>query len=291
MPSSHPIQRKHFELKHMKQLRSIAHPVIAGVLTLLFAAYNVGGAPETAITAETALARLKAGNARFVSGKSQHPNQDAARRLEIAKGQTPFVTVLSCSDSRVPVELLFDQGIGDTFVVRVAGNVADTDEIGSIEYGAGHLNTPLLVVLGHTSCGAVKAVFEKAQVHGCIPELVDNIAPAISRTKAGNPDAPAAELLAKAVTANVWVSIEDIFRRSPEVGELVKASKLRVMGAVYNIQSGHVTWLGEHPEQISLFTQSERAEHDAPPSAHNASLPPAKKEATHAAPSAPAHKP
>ena len=264
--------------------------IVAGILALVVTSTSVLGASDPITTAEAAIAKLKVGNTRFVTGKTQHPNQDAARRLEIAKGQTPFVTVLSCSDSRVPVELLFDQGIGDTFVVRVAGNVADTDEIGSIEYGVGHLNTPLLVVLGHTSCGAVKAVFEKAQVHGCIPELVDNIAPAIARTKASNPNADKAELLAKAVTANVWVSIEDIFRRSSEVGELVKASKLRVIGAVYNIESGQVTWLGEHPEQISLFTQSEVAEHEAAP-AHNTAHDPAKKEDAHAAPAAAPHKP
>lgn len=269
--------------------QKITRYALGGILALIVAAANVMGS-ESITNAEAALVKLKAGNIRFVSGKTTHPNQDAARRLEIAKGQTPFVTVLSCSDSRVPVELLFDQGIGDTFVVRVAGNVADTDEIGSIEYGVGHLNTPLLVVLGHTSCGAVKAVFEKADVHGSIPELVDNIVPAIARTKAANPDADKAELLAKAVPSNVWVSIEDIFKRSSEVAELVKMSKLRVVGAIYNIETGLVTWLGEHPEQFSLLTLSEGAGAEGHAKAHgpDAGHAPGKKTE---APSAPAHKP
>jgi carbonic anhydrase len=279
----------------MREKWKIATPirVLAGMLALIVIGAGAAGTPERALTPDAAMAKLKQGNNRFVKGQALHPNQDAARRLEIAKGQNPFVTVLSCSDSRVPVELLFDQGIGDTFIVRVAGNVADTDEIGSIEYGVGHLNTPLLVVLGHTSCGAVKAVFEKAKVHGSIPALVDNIIPAVAQTRAANPGATDAQLLAQAVSVNVWVSIEDIFKKSSEVSELVKAGKLRVVGAVYNIESGGVTWLGEHPEQILLLTYSEGAGHGESETApsHDGGHAPAKKGDTHAAPATPSHKP
>lgn len=131
----------------------------------------------TPLNSDTALAALKDGNARFVAGKPTRPNQDAARRTDVAKGQNPFAALISCADSRVAPELVFDQGLGDLFIVRVAGNVANTDEIGSSEYGVEHLGAPLLVVLGHTKCGAVAAVMQGAEVHGNIPGAVKNIAP------------------------------------------------------------------------------------------------------------------
>lgn len=238
------------------------------VLALAFFAAASGAQPGSTPTAEEALKRLVAGNSRFVAGKPEHPNQNADRRIAVSTGQNPFVTVLSCADSRVPVEMLFDQGIGDTFVVRVAGNVADTDEIGTIEYGVGHLNTPLLVVLGHTSCGAVKAVVEGAKVHGSIPELVDNIVPAAEKAKAANPEAKGAALVGAAVNANVWVSIDDLFKRSPEVRELVSGGKLKVVGAVYHLDTGEVEWLGSHKEQARLLGYRGGDAHDEHGSAH-----------------------
>jgi carbonic anhydrase len=210
--------------------------------------------PTAAASPADSRSKLEAGNARFTAGAPTHPNQDAARRAEIAKGQAPYATILTCSDSRVAPEVFLDQGLGDVFVVRVAGNVADTDEIGSIEYGVGHLNTPLLVVLGHTGCGAVKAVLENAEVHGSIPQLVDNIVPAVERARAA---APGAQLFAEAVKTNVWQSIDDIFRRSPEVRGLVKEGKLQVVGAVYDLTSGSVQWMGEHAEQARLLAYTE----------------------------------
>ncbi len=203
------------------------------------------------ITPVQAQARLVEGNRRFVIGKPARPNQDPSRRAALAKVQKPFATVLSCSDSRVPVEIILDQGIGDVFVVRVAGNVADTDEVGTVEYGVGHLGTPLLVVLGHTGCGAVTAVLEGAEVHGSIPQLVDNIAPAVSKARAANP--AASELLREAIRANIWTSVEDLFLRSAEIRGRVKAGRLAVVGALYDLESGGVAWLGQHPEQARLL--------------------------------------
>jgi len=128
------------------------------------------------MSADEAIKVLKEGNSRCMSGAPKHPNQDQECRLLTATmGQRPYATVLSCSDSRVPVEILFDTGIGDLFVIRIAGNVADVDEVGTIEYGVDHLGTPVLVVLGHTRCGAVTAVAQGAKLHGSIPQLVDNI--------------------------------------------------------------------------------------------------------------------
>ena len=153
--------------------------------------------------------------------------------------------------------MIFDQGIGDVFVVRVAGNVADTDEIGTLEYGVGHLGTPLLVVLGHTKCGAVTAVCENAALHGSIPQLVDNIIPAVEKTKLAFPSLTGKDLAPEAVRFNVLQSMADILKRSEEVRHLIKAGKLMVVGAIYDISTGAVTWIGGHPEQASFFTADE----------------------------------
>ena len=239
----------------------LSSKIIAAItcVAALLTPSTIFGAP----TANEALEKLKDGNIRFLSGAPIYPHQDADRRTEVAKGQAPFATVLTCSDSRVPVELLFDQGIGDIFVVRVAGNVSDTDEIGTIEYGVGHLHTPLLVVMGHTGCGAVKAVLEGAEVHGSIPALVDNITPAVAQAKSANGGAAFEKIFAEAVKTNVWISIEDLFKHSPEVRELVKGGKLQVVGAVYDLTSGTVNWLGGHSEQARLLTSTEAASVEA----------------------------
>ena len=156
------------------------------------------------------------------------------------------------------------------FVVRVAGNVADTDEIGTIEYGVGHLGTPVLLVMGHTSCGAVKAVLEGAEVHGSIPELVDNIARAAQQAKEANKGEPFAQIFGEAVKANVWFSIGDIFEKSSEVSELVRSGKLQVVGAVYDIASGSVEMLGAHPQQAQLLQAAEKhSAHGAENVAHS----------------------
>ncbi|MDQ8202183.1 carbonic anhydrase [Pelagicoccus sp. SDUM812003] len=203
---------------------------------------------------------LLLGNERFVSEESIHPNLQMDHRASLAAGQTPFATVIACSDSRVSPELIFDQGLGDLFVIRVAGNVADVDEVGSIEYGIGHLNTPLLVVLGHTHCGAVTAVAQSHEVHGSIPQLVDNISPAVARARAKATKASQADLVAHAVVENVWVSIEDLLDRSEVARSLLQAGSLRVVGAVYDIETGQVDWLGEHPKQSELVARAVSSE-------------------------------
>jgi carbonic anhydrase len=220
----------------------------------LFALPALASSTGPGISPDQALDMLRQGNDRFVSGKSQHPHQTLARLQETAtQGQKPFVTVLACSDSREPVELLFDQGVGDVFVVRVAGNVADVDEVGTIEYGVGHLSTPLLLVLGHTKCGAVTAVVTGAQVGGSIPQLVDNIAPAAQRAKAQAASQPQDTLVETAVRENVWQSIADTLKRSEEVRHLVAAGKLKVVGAIYDLGTGKVQWMGAHPDQAELI--------------------------------------
>lgn len=208
---------------------------------------------STALNSEEALKALKEGNARFTENKPLHPNQDSARRGLVAKGQNPFAALIACADSRVAPEILFDQGLGDIFVVRVAGNVASTDQIGSTEYGVEHLGAPLLVVLGHSKCGAVSAVVQGAEVHGNIPAAVKNIAPAAAKAKSAYAGATPELLVVKTIEANIWQTIDDVLKVSPILRERVRTGKLKVIGAVYDLESGAVAWLGSHPEEGRLL--------------------------------------
>lgn len=220
-------------------------------------------AGATAITADDALNLLHDGNTRFVSGHPEHPHQDRTRRQHTtSNGQHPFATVLACSDSRVPIEILFDRGIGDIFVIRVAGNVTGVDEVGSIEYGVDHLATPLLVVLGHRHCGAVSAAVQGAELHGSIPRLVEHIGPAVAKIKTDVPTLTGAAIIDAAVKQNVWQAIDDLFRKSPIIRQRVKADSLRVIGAVYDIQTGQINWMGTHPEQRSMLNYTTGPSHN-----------------------------
>ncbi len=236
-------------------------------LVLFFIALLVQGATISA-AAEHGVAKpnpdevvtmLQDGNARFSSGKATYPHTDAERIALAGKedqGNYAYATVISCSDSRVPVELLFDAGVMDIFVVRVAGNVCDTDEIGSIEYGLAHVHTPVLVVLGHTQCGAVTAVAREVDGKGHklernIPPLVDNIIPAVKRAMKLHKDVHGDAIIPYAIEENVWQGIEDLFMKSPATRALVKEGKTKVIGAIYDVATGKVNWLpGEKVDQI-----------------------------------------
>lgn len=196
---------------------------------------------------------LKQGNERFVTGKSTHPHADAKRLKQAGsenQGDHAYATVITCSDSRVPVELLFDAGVMDIFVIRVAGNVCDTDEVGSIEYGLAHVNTPVLVVLGHTQCGAVTAVTHAEHGEGHklernIPPLVDNIIPAVKKAIKEHKDVHGDAIIPYAIEENVWQGVEDLFMKSPSTRQLVKSGKAKVVGAIYDVGTGEVKWLPE----------------------------------------------
>lgn len=202
---------------------------------------------------EEAIAMLKDGNKRFVEGKSKHPHSDAARLAQAGRenqGDHAYATVITCSDSRVPVERIFDAGIMDIFVIRVAGNVCDVDERGSIEYGLAHVHTPVLVVLGHTQCGAVTAVTKAVLGEGHalernIPPLVDNIEPAVRRAMAEHPDVKGEVIIPHAIVENVWQGIEDLFMESPASRDMVKSGKAKVVGAIYDVGTGKIEWLPE----------------------------------------------
>lgn len=208
--------------------------------------------------AERALELLREGNARWVKNSASGPNTSPDRRAATSEnGQKPFASILTCADSRLPVERIFDRGVGELFVVRVAGNVAGPSEVGTIEYGVGHLHTPLLVVMGHTRCGAVAAAVAGAAVHGAVKVLVDSIAPAVERARKSSPGADETALTGAAVNENVWQTIYDLCESSADVRARVRAGKLRVVGAVCDVTTGRVQWLGEHPWQSELLDAME----------------------------------
>lgn len=192
---------------------------------------------------EEAISLLKEGNARYVKGERKFARFDIRRVAETASEQQPFATFLACSDSRVPVENVFDAGIGDLFVVRVAGNVCSDHEIGSIEYSVDHLKTPLVVVLGHTQCGAVTAVVKNADVRGKFPHLSEHIFPAYEEARAAHPNSDETHLIKEAVRQNVRRAIRDLLRISEGVRRGAEAGDVKVVGAVYDLQTGEVEWL------------------------------------------------
>lgn len=208
---------------------------------------------SSALGADKALKLLQEGNARFVQANRKFPHVNKDRLQDILSGQQPFATVLTCSDSRVPPEHFFDLGFGDIFVIRVAGNVCGIDEIGTIEYGIEHLETPLMVVLGHTLCGAVTAVVNEGKAGGCIPSLLAKIQPAVDITKSDNPQLEGSAIVTEAVKANIWRAIDDLFQHSPATRARAKDARVRVVGAIYHLEDGSVEWLGTHPRQDELL--------------------------------------
>jgi carbonic anhydrase len=196
------------------------------------------GAQEKVPKADDVLRELKAGNDHHVAKRYEHPHQTAARQRELADGQHPHATVLSCADSRVAPEIILDQGLGDLFDVRVAGNVASDAELASIEYAAEHLHTPVVVVMGHQKCGAVTAAAEGGTAAGHLPSLLALIRPAVDAAK-GRPG----DLIDNAVHINVENVVRQIRESTPVLKELVEHGELTVVGAVYSLDTGKVEWL------------------------------------------------
>ncbi len=197
-----------------------------------------------------ALRMLEKGNSRYMSGGVEHPHLGQARRtLTATQGQRPFAAILSCSDSRVPVELIFDCGIGDISVVRVAGNVLGNSELGSIEYAVDHLGVSLFLVLGHTKCAAVKAVCEAGLLEGNLRGISEKILPAVQQVDATSPGSTTDQKVTEAVKTNVRNSIQLAFMSSKSIRQKALAEELMVIGAFYDIETGEVRWMGNHPEQ------------------------------------------
>ena len=196
--------------------------------------------PPNAIPPAEALKRLQEGNARYVANTSTNKDFSAGRAAR-AQAQYPFASIVSCADSRVAPELLFDQGPGELFVVRVAGNFVSEYGLASLEYGAIVLGSPLILVLGHSSCGAVqsaiKAVQEGTVFPGHLPGLMDQLEPAVKAAIAKNPP----DLLNEAIAENVRLNVEYLKTAKPVIADLVAAGKVAIAGAVYDIATGKVS--------------------------------------------------
>ncbi len=191
------------------------------------------------VAPDVALARLKEGNHRFVANPTSKGKPTAARRIETAQSQHPFAIIVGCADSRTAPELVFDQNIGDLFVVRTAGNLVDDHALGSIEYAVDHLGSRLVVVLGHARCGAVKAAMGSAKAPGHINSLIHDIQPAVEAAKSKAGDA-----LTNAVKENARLMAEKI-RKEADLGEL--ASHVRIITGYYDLDTGEVEWTTDKP--------------------------------------------
>ena len=227
-----------------RDLIGLAAAAIAGAtLTWPRGAAAAPPAPGLRRRPDEELTDLVEGNKRFMSGEATGPRRRPQDFAALAEGQNPTAVVVSCSDSRVPPELIFDQGVGDLFVVRVAGNVVDKAGFavkGSIEYAVAELGTPLIMVLGHTGCGAIKAAIQHIDAHDTLPgsinELVDILKPVVARVRNKGGD-----LLANAIRANVQAGVDRLNTLAPVLAPAVKQGRLKVVGGVYDLATGAVT--------------------------------------------------
>lgn len=218
------MNRFHFQLHHALSLAGI----------LLFSPVSA----VSAIEVNPAQNRLVQGNQRYVTSTTVCHDDWTAKRAALLTNQRPFAVIVACSDSRVPPEIVFDQSLGDLFVVRVAGNIVDDFAIGSIEYGVSILGANLVLVLGHSNCGAVSAALKGMKFDNHIQEVVNAIQPAIVATKGESED-----LLEKAIKANVTIVEEKLKSSKPLLANLIEKGTLHILGAYYHLESGKVEWI------------------------------------------------
>lgn len=188
------------------------------------------------LSPDQALIHLLRGNERFVAGRPDHPNQSARRRREVSdSGQQPFAIILSCADSRVPPEIIFDQGLGDLFVIRVAGNVLDDIILGTIEYAVEHMHVPMIMVLGHDKCGAVTAAVQGVEVRSHIQSLAEALRPAVESARPQKGD-----LISNAIDVNVQQAVMVLRASEPVLAQAQAAGHIQIVGARYNLDTGEV---------------------------------------------------
>ncbi len=205
------------------------------------------------VSAQQALRRLRDGNRRFAADQRHDDARRQTRPGAVAAGQAPFAVILGCSDSRVPAEFVFDQGLGDLFVVRVAGNIVTPSQIGSVEYAAVEFGTRLVLVLGHSACGAIQATLQQLRQPGDIrPDgvrsIVDTITPSVEPVLRDEQDADADTLVAMAVQANIRASVEQLRKGSELLAELERDDGLVIMGAEYSLDTGLVEFFDDVPQ-------------------------------------------
>src|SRR5689334_2709139 len=210
------------------------------IITRAYCQHSSSGADPDSV-----LAWLKTGNSSFVQGKFNVLGVDSSLRIELSKAQHPKAVILTCSDSRVSPELIFDKGLGDLFVIRVAGNISDDAVVGSIEYAVEHLHTSLVVVMGHKSCGAISAAVADLQkpendIDNHIRILTDKIQQAISMVNMSESDP-----IQKALLSNVMFTVSSLSESRPVLSEAVKKGEIKIVGAVYDLTSGRVEWLND----------------------------------------------
>jgi carbonic anhydrase len=205
---------------------------------LLVAPLTLRGDEPTApnLAPAAAIQRLQEGNKRFVTDQSANRPTFQALRAKTAKGQQPIAAFLTCADSRVAPETVFNQQIGDLFVCRVAGNVSSVENVASTEYAVEHLGVGLIVVMGHTECGAVKAALSKQKFEGALGKLIEEV-------KVGDVPADKTAALTAGIRNNVNAAVEQMMKASPTIKEMVRQERIRIVGAVYSLESGQVEWL------------------------------------------------
>lgn len=217
-------------------------------------------------TPESALKALQDGNKRFVANESAHPRTSYEQTImekELNQNFHAIATVVACSDSRMPVERIFDVGIMDTFVVRTAGNVIGVEQTGSIEYGVGVVKTPLLVILGHTNCGAVQTTIDKLynkdeELTPSIDAIVARIKPAVLNVLNRDEELKGQSVLDASVEQNIWQGLHDLFMQSELIRDIYAAGDVQIVGGVYDLHTGAVRWLaGKHVADVYTAVQSE----------------------------------
>jgi len=201
-----------------------------------------GSADPRRSSPEAALAALKTGNQRFRAGKSTGHHDSIGKAAASAAHQYPVACAFTCADSRTSPEAIFDLGVGELFVCRVAGVASGVNDDASLEYGTAVLGAPLIVVMGHTNCGAMKAAIANKPLPGSLPKLVSQIRPAVEKAGAANPHADSSTLLAAATREQVRTEIRHLMG-SPVIRKQVQAGKLKVVGAIYNLEDGSLIWL------------------------------------------------
>lgn len=242
----------------MVNIKGVDHGMVTLTTIVAMAAMSFGSGQETLKVTDVlnrddafrdpriAFQKLNLGNRRFIAGKSIHPRQDSNTVLKASKGQEPFAAIMGCADSRVPNEIIFDQGLGDLFVVRTAGQVPGEASFGSLEFGVAVLKTKLVVVLGHSECGAVKAAMANPEsVPGSISYLINSIRAGIEGYDEKKPGHEHGDLTQKAVEMNVVHQVNELRKRQPVLSRAFKAGQIIIVGGVYDLSTGKVTYIPE----------------------------------------------
>jgi carbonic anhydrase len=223
-------------------LTALLTPACVHVSYTVFTPQKTGEHDPRRTTPDAALAALKAGNERFRAGCRVGQYNAMSKVAATASHQYPFASVIGCADSRTPPEEIFDCGIGELFVCRVAGVASSVNDEASLEYGSAVLGVPFIVVLGHTGCGAMKAAIANKPLPGSLPHLVEQIRPAVLRAEHNQPHADGYALLSSATREQVYGEIKRL-ESSPVLSKLIHQGKLKIVGAIYSVEDGTVTWL------------------------------------------------